>query len=122
MFFENDFSLSDGTGLVGTQHVHRPKILNGIQPFDDDFFLRHGDSPLGKVDRNDHGQHLGGQPYCHCHGKEKSLQPIVLADAIDYKHQWNHHQHETDHQPGEAVDALIEAGLLTLGRGQPACQ
>ena len=38
----------------------------------------------------------------------------MLAESVDQKDQRHHHGDETDHQPGELVDAQIEAGQLAL--------
>ena len=124
VLFEHDLALGDGAGLVGAQHVHRPEVLDGVQAFDDHLLARHREGALGQVDRHDHGQHLGGQPDGHRQGKQERFQPVVLAQAVDQEDRRNHHRDEADHQPGELVDALVEAGQLALARRywQPAIQ
>ena len=114
VLFEHDLALGEGAGLVGAQHVHRPEVLDGVQAFDDHFLARHRQGALGQVDRHDHGQHLGGQPDGHGHGKQERFQPVVLAQSVDQEDRRNHHGDEADHQPGELVDALVEAGQLAL--------
>ena len=114
VLFEHDLALGDGAGLVGAEHVHRSEVLDGVQAFDDHFLARHCQGALGQVDGHDHGQHLGGQPDCHRHGKQESLHPIVLGQPVDQKDGGHHHGNKTDHQPGELVDALVEAGELAL--------
>ncbi len=114
MLFEHDPALRKGAGLVGAQHVHRPEVLNGVQTFDDHLLARHCQRALGQVDRHDHGQHLRGQPDSHRHGKQERLQPVVLGEAVDEEHRGNHHGDKVNHQPGELVDALVEAGQLAL--------
>jgi hypothetical protein len=121
VLFEHDLALRKGAGLVGAQHVHRPEVLDGVQAFDDHFLARHREGAFGQVDGDDHGQHLGGQPDGHRHGEQEGFQPIVLAQPVDQKNRRNHHRDEADHQPGELVDALVEAGQLALpddARGQ----
>ena len=104
----------EGAGLVAAQHVHRPKVLDGVQAFDDDFLAGHRQGTLGKVDGHDHRQHLRGQPNRHGHGKQERFQPVVLAEPVDEEHRWDHYGDEADHQPGELVDAQVEASQLAL--------
>ena len=110
MFLENDLALGDGAGFIRAQHVHGAKILDGIQPLDDDLLLRHGNGALRQIDSHDHRQHFRGQTHGDCQGKQKGFQPVVLAQSVEDKHQRNHHQHESDHQPGETVHPAVEAG------------
>ena len=110
MLFKYDLALGKCAGLVGAQHVHRPKVLDRVQTFDDHFLARHRQGTFGKVDRHDHGQHLGGQSNGHRHRKQESFQPVVFAQSVDQEDRRNHHGNEIDHQPGKLVDAFIEAG------------
>ena len=116
MPLQDDAILGERAGLVGAQHVHAPEVLNGVQPLDDHLLAAHGERTLGEADRDDHGQHLGGEAHGHGHGEEKGAFPIVLGEPVDEEHQRNHHRHEPDHEPGEAAEALIEAGGWRLFR------
>ena len=49
VMLKNDIVLSQRAGFIGTQHVHRAKVLNGIQSLDDHFAPRHGDSAFRQV-------------------------------------------------------------------------
>ena len=42
--FENDPVLRQRAGLVGAQDVHRPEVLDRIEPLDDHLLARHGDA------------------------------------------------------------------------------
>src|ERR1019366_6161087 len=114
MLFEDDLALGERAGLVGAQDIHRAEVLDGVEAFHDDFLAGHGQGALGQVDGHDHGQHLGGQPDGYGHGKQEGFHPVVLAQPVDEEHRRNHHGDEADHQPGELVDAQVEAGQLAL--------
>ncbi len=47
VLFEYDLALGEGTGLVGTQDIHRPEVLDGVQAFDDHFLTCHRQRALG---------------------------------------------------------------------------
>ena len=113
ILFQDDFALGDGAGLIGAEHIHRAKILDRIQALDDYLLFGHGYGPLREICRDNHRQHLGGHPHRDRDREEESLQPIVLAQTIDEDHRGNHNHHKAQHQPGELVDALVEAGNLT---------
>ena len=105
--------------LVGAQHVHGSEVLDGIEAFDDDLLLGHGEGALGQADRHNHGQHLRSEADSHGEGEEEGLVPIVLGETVDEEDQRNHHQHEANHQPGELLDAAFKSSL-DLPAGQTA--
>jgi hypothetical protein len=51
----------------------------------------------------------------------------VFCEAVDQKDQRHHHGHDPDHQPGEAVEVEVKAGLNPLApslgsnRVRPVC-
>ena len=40
----------------------------------------------------------------------------MLGEAVDQQDQRDHHRHDADHQPGEAVEPQVEAGLDPFAR------
>src|SRR6185437_10605841 len=109
----DDAVLRERAGLVGTQHIHRAEILDGVEALDDYLAPGHRDRALAQIDRYDHWQHLGRQADGDGDREQQRLQPVALSQAVDQEHQRRHDEDEPDHQPGEAVDALVEAGELT---------
>ena len=99
-------------GLVGAQHIHRPQVLNRIQPLDHQPPPRQLHRPPGEADRHNHRQHLGGQPHGDRQGKQQRLVPVAMGPAIQHEHRGDQHRHEPQHQPGELRDAPLE----TAGR------
>ena len=116
MPLKDDAILGERAGFVGAQNVHAAEVLNGVQPLDDHLLAAHGERALGEADRDDHGQHLRREAHGHGHREEKGALPIVLGEPVDEEDQRHHHGHELDHEPGEAVEALIEAGGRRLCR------
>ena len=116
MPLKDDAVLGERAGFVGAQHVHAAEVLNGVEPLDDHLLAAHGERTLGQADRDDHGQHLGREAHRHGHGEEKCAFPIVLGEAVDEEDQRHHDRHELDHEPGEAVETLIEAGRRAVFR------
>ena len=114
VLFKHDLALGERAGLISAQHVHRAKVLDGVEAFDDDLLARHGQGALRQVDGHDHGQHLGGQPDRHGHRKQERVQPIMPKESVDEKHRRNHDGNEPNHQPGEFVDTKVKAGQLAL--------
>ncbi|KAG1389954.1 hypothetical protein G6F58_013139 [Rhizopus delemar] len=108
MAFQRDLVLGEGAGLGGAQHVHRAQVLDGIQPLDDDFTARHAQCALGERGRDDHRQHLGGQPHRDGQREEQRFQPVALGEPVDQHDDRRHDQHEADQHPADAVDALLE--------------
>jgi hypothetical protein len=84
------------------------------------FFLRHGDGALRQADRDDHRQHLRREANGHGDGEKESFLPVVLGEAVDEEDQRHHHHHEAEHQPREALHALVKAGLDLLATRLPA--
>ena len=116
MPLEDDAILGERAGLVGAQHVHAAEVLNGVEPLDDHLLAAHGERALGEADGDDHGQHLGSEAHGHGHREEEGAFPIVLGEPVDEEDQRHHHRHEPDHEPGEAIEALVEAGRRPLLR------
>ena len=69
---------------------------------------------LRQADRDDHRQHFRRQSHGDRHREEERLVPVVFGQAVDHENQRHHHQHETDHQPGEFLHAPVEARLHLL--------
>jgi hypothetical protein len=85
--------------------------LDSVEPLDDYLPSTHRQRALGEADRHDHRQHLGCQAHGHSYREEKGLGPIALGQAVDDEHQGDHHQDESQHQPGETGDTFIESRL-----------
>src|SRR5581483_4598591 len=64
-------ALSQCASLVGAEHVHAPKVLNGTKPFYDHFLGRHLLRSLSKIDTNDSGKKLRSQSHGKRQGKKK---------------------------------------------------
>jgi hypothetical protein len=105
---EDDPIFGERAGLIGAQHVHAAKVLDGVEPLDDHLLAAHGKRALGEADGDDHGQHLRGQAHGHGHGEEKGAFPIVLGETVDEENQGHHDGHELNHEPCEAAEALVE--------------
>ena len=116
MALQDDPVLRQRAGLVGAEDVHGPEVLDRIEALDDHLLARHRQGALGQVDRHDHRQHLGRQPDRDGHGERNASIQSPLVRPLMRKTSGHHDQHEADHQPGEAVDALVEAGQRPLGR------
>jgi hypothetical protein len=50
------------------------------------------------------------------HREEKGASPVVLGEPVNEEDQRHRHRHELDHEPGEAIEALIEAGRRPVFR------
>ena len=123
VMLEDDVILGQGAGLVGTQHVHRAQVLDGIEAFDHHLAFGHGGCALGQVGADNHWQHFRGQAHGHCQGKQEGIAPVALGETIEEKHNGHHNQHKADQQPADAVDSAIERGLRARaddGLGQRA--
>ena len=79
MNFQDDVIAGEGAGLVGAKHVHGAEVLDGIEAFDDDFFVGHGQRALGEADGDNHRQHFRGQTDGHRQGEEKGPGPVMPA-------------------------------------------
>ena len=93
---EENFVLGQGPGFIGAQHIHCTKVLDRVQPFDDDLFTRQKHSALGQRRGNDHGQHFGGQAHGHRQCKQQGLWPVAFGETVDEQHQRRHHKHKAD--------------------------
>ena len=80
---ERDLVLRQRSGLVGAQHVHGAKILNGVEPFYDHALLQHGDRALGEVHRDDHREQFRRQADRDGEPEQQRLPPIALRQPID---------------------------------------
>ena len=67
---QNDFILGQGTCLISTQNINSPKVLDGIEFFDNDFFFCHDDGALSKTRGNNHRQHFRSQTNPNAEGKD----------------------------------------------------
>ena len=114
VLFQDDPVLGQGPRLVRAEHVDGAEVLDGVQPFDDGLLARHGQGALGEVHRDDHREHLRGQPHGHREPEEERVHPVVLGETDDEEHDQHHDDHEPDHQPREPRDSLVEAGLRPL--------
>src|SRR5580693_7769320 len=106
---QDDMVLSQRSRLVRAQNIHRAEILDRIEPLHDDLFARHGHRTLCEINRHDHGQHFRGKTDGDRYGEEQRFQPIVLSKTVDQEYGRHHYENETDHQPGEPIDAVVES-------------
>ena len=113
---EDDMVHRQGAGLVRAEHIHRAKVLDGIQLFDNHLLPRHENCAAGETHRNDHGQHFGCESYGDGEREEKRLPPVAFRQPVDQKHERNHDHHKTEHEPGEAFDPFVKARLHLLAR------
>jgi hypothetical protein len=96
-------------GLVGTEHVHRAKVLDGVEALHHDLALGHGDCTFRQVGADQHGQHFWREADRDRDGEQEGLEPIAFGEAVDHEDHGHHDQHEADEHPGHAVDAALEA-------------
>ena len=96
MSFQNDPVFSEGASFVSAQDIHRTKVLDGRQGFDDAFLLREGNSPFGKTRGHNHREHFRREAHRHRDGKEEGRKPIVLDEAVEEEDDRGHDEHETD--------------------------
>ena len=108
---QDDPVLGQCAGLVRAQNIHGAEVLNGVQAFHHHLAARHGHGALGQVGRHDHRQHFRGQPDRDGQGEQEGVHPVALGEAVHQQHDGNHHQHEADQQPADAVDAPVERCL-----------
>ena len=73
-------------------------------------------APLDRQTETIIGSISGVRPTATAKAKKKapSSSTSCAWSAVDEEHQRHHDHHEADHQPGEPVDALVEAGLHCL--------
>ncbi len=105
---QKNLVLGQGAGLVSAQHIHRPKVLDGIKTLDDDFFTRQKHCALGQGRRHDHRQHFRGQAHGNRQREQQGFSPVALGKAVDKQHQRGHHEHKADQQPTDLVDPGLE--------------
>ena len=87
-----DFSFGQRAGFIGAYHVHAAEVFDRSEAFDDDFFLGHALCAMGKVDADDRGQKLRGQPHGQRQGKKHRFQDGTRQIHIYGKN--GHHQHQ----------------------------
>ena len=109
VFLQHNLVAGQGTGLVGTQDIHCPEILDGIQVFHDGLFFRHGQRSFRKVGRYNHREHFGSQPHGYRYGKDESLQPVAFGKSVYQENERNHHQHEAHQQETYFADTFIKS-------------
>lgn len=73
-------------------------------------------APFAKLTVAIIGSIFRGEANGDCHSKQQRLEPVMFGQPIDEEDQWNHHQNELDHKPGETVDAAIKSGGHALAR------
>ena len=112
---QEDFVLGQGPGFIGAQHVHRAKVLDSVQTFDDDFFARQKHRALGQGRGHDHRQHFRGQAHRHRQREQQRFSPVTFGKTIDEQHQRRHHKHKADQQPADLVNPGLERSRPTIG-------
>ena len=108
--------LGQGTRFIRTEDINGAEILNGIEVLYNGLLFTHGHRAFGKAGGHDHGEHLRSQANGNGDTKQECVQPVSLGDAIDEKHQRDHHQHKADQHPGNRVNALGKAGFHRFSR------
>jgi len=78
-------TFSQGTGLVRTQDIHTPEVLNRCQSFYYNLLVCHPFCPVGKVDTDNGRQELRSKPNCKGQGKEKRFKDRSVKVYIDSK-------------------------------------
>ena len=111
VLLQDDVIHRQRAGLVGAEHVHRAQVLNGVDPLDDDLLAAHRQCAFGQAHRHDHRQHLRSQAHGHRDGEEEGFDPVALGQTIDDEDEGHHGENESQHQPGELSDALVERRL-----------
>ncbi len=114
---QENLVLRQGAGLVGAQHVHSAEVLDRVQALDNDLLARQKHRALGQRGGDDHRQHFRGQAHGNRQREQQRLGPVALGKAVDEQHQRCHHEHETDQQPADFVDAMLERGGRTVSGG-----
>ena len=117
MASQKNLVLRERAGFVRAKNIHGAKVLDGIQPLHNHLLPRQLHGAFGQCGRHDHGQHFRREANGNGHGKQESFCPAVLGQAVDEKHQRNHHEHEANQQPGDFVHALLELGGCAVGCG-----
>src|SRR5579863_1121201 len=114
--FQYNFINREGTGLVGTEDVHRADILDSVQSFDDDLSFAHIDGPLGQVGGDDHRKHFRRQPDGYGDSEQQGFEPVTFREAVDQEDQGHHNEHKSDKQPADAVDSLVKTCFRPFAR------
>ena len=55
---QHDFVLGQGAGFIGAKNVHRAKVLDGVEVFDDHLLFREFDRPARQRGGDNHRQHF----------------------------------------------------------------
>ena len=55
---QHDFVLRQGAGFIGAENVHRAKVLNGVEVFDDHLLFRELHRPARQRRGDNHRQHF----------------------------------------------------------------
>ena len=114
---QHDLVLRQRAGLVGAQHVHGAKVLDGVQALDHHLVARQHHRAFGQGRGDDHRQHFGRQSHRHRQRKQKRFAPVALGVAVQEEDDRHHDHRKTDQQPADAVDAGLERRGCTVHRG-----
>ena len=80
---QHDLVLSQGAGFIGAENIHRAKVLNGVEVFDDHFLFRQLHRPARQRRGDDHRQHLRRQADRHRQCKQRRFPPVAFGVAIN---------------------------------------
>ena len=113
MMRQQDSVLSQRAGFIGAEHIHRAKVLNGVELFDDHFTPGQRNGAFGQISADNHRQHFRGQPDRDRQSKQRGIHPVPFGEAVNQQHHRNHHQHKADQQLADAVHPTVKRSLWT---------
>jgi hypothetical protein len=87
-----------------------PKFWMELRRLTITFFRLMAIAPLARQTETIIGNISGVSPTATASAKKKALFPIVFGESVDKEDKRHHDGHELEHQPSEAVDALVETG------------
>ena len=111
---QHDFVLRQGAGFIGAEDVHRAKVLDGVEVFNDHFLFRELHRPARQRGGDNHRQHFRRQANGHGERKQGRFPPVAFGVAVDQQHDWRHHHHKADQQHADAANPFLEGVWLAL--------
>ena len=123
ILLQDNIVLGQCSGLIRTEYIHRPQILNRRHIFHNRLLLRQELRPFCQRSVHNHRKHAGRNANRHGNSKEKCFQPVFLDQAINQKDKNHHQNHVSNQNPGNLCKAPIKIGTLLLlmdaGRNTP---
>ena len=112
MAHEPDLGFGKGAGLIGTQRVHRPEVMDRRQPLGDDTQARETQRATRQRHGDHHGQELRRETDRERERKHDRLEPWPMEQHVGDQHE----QHEKEGQAQDQEPELAHPDLEGIGR------